>query len=183
MPARHVDAGSNVRWSRMLALAALGFGAMSGCQSSDNHAPRPSVPLTTAGASAEGSLSLNLTVGGGFRFGMVAYDIGGNGFHKVGSVDASGSSTLSTVIGGIPIGGGYLLGVTAQDEDKKLLPCAGSASFDVTSNATVPVPVHLICHEVAKVVPSVPVPPWLRFVIAALLVLAGVSLLRTRRAA
>jgi hypothetical protein len=150
------------------------------CQSTDNNTAQATSP--PAAASNEGSFSIALTLGGGFKFASVAYDVSGNGFHRAGSIDVGGSSVLSTVIGAIPFGTGYTLQLTAQDADGKLMPCTGSAAFDITSAATVSVPVHLTCHQVATTTPppSVPVPAWARFALAALLLGAGASLARGR---
>jgi hypothetical protein len=117
---------------------------------------------------------MQLMLPSGFRFDSVSYDISGNGFHRAASVDVSASSTFSTVVGGIPLGHGYLAQLTTQDVEHRLTPCVGSAPFDVTSAATVAVPVHLTCSEVPKApVASVPVPRGASYLLAGLLLLAG----------
>jgi hypothetical protein len=124
---------------------------------------------------------MSLTVGGGIQLGEVSYDISGNGFHKTGTINAAASSTLSTVIGGIPFGTGYQLQLTAQDVGHKLAGCTGSAMFDMPSASVVEVPVHLICHEQPCVaVQAVPVPPWARFIIGAALLAVGAGAARRR---
>ena len=108
-------------------------------------------PTGGGGDTDIGSFSMNLTVGSAVRFGEVSYTVSGNGFQKAGTVNVAGSSTVSTIIGGVPFGSGYVVQLTAQDLDHKLTPCTGSATFDVQSAALVQVPVHLICHEVPVV--------------------------------
>ena len=98
----------------------------------DKTAPGPGAG---AGAPHTGSVTMSLPLRGGSRFGQVGYDVSGNGFHKADSVDTAASTTVSTVIGGIPFGTGYLLKLTAQDADHRLTPCVGSASFDIASRA------------------------------------------------
>ena len=121
-----------------------------------------------------GSVSLSLTLGGGYQFSQVLYDISGNGFHKADAINVATSTSISTIVGGIPFGSNYLLKLTAQDTDHKLTPCQGMASFTVSSAATVPVPVHLTCREVVAPPPAaVPVPLWASFLLGAFLLGAG----------
>src|SRR4051794_112888 len=83
----------------LVCLLALGVGAsFYGCSSE---------PLGNAGAEQVGSLGLNLDVGSGVTLNAVTYTITGNGFSKTGTIDVSGSSTISGTIGGIPAGNGY----------------------------------------------------------------------------
>ena len=128
-----------------------------------------------------GSFSLSLTLGGGAPISEVSYDVSGNGFHKAGVIDVAASTTVATVIGGIPIGRGYLLQLTAQDTEHRLSGCTGSASFDIPTATTVPVPVHLSCHELPAAPQPVPVPRWASFALAALLLAAGGRISRRRR--
>jgi hypothetical protein len=80
------------------------------------------------------------------------------------------------------VGTGYLVRLTAQDTAHKLTGCAGSASFDIQGATTVPVPVHLICHEVPAAAPTaVPVPRWATFMITALLLSLGALAVRRDR--
>jgi hypothetical protein len=78
-------------------------------------------------------------------------------------------------------GSAYALELTAQDVDHKLMPCTGSATFDIHSAEIVPVPVHLTCHEIpAAEVHPVPIPPWAGISLAALLLALGVVAVRRR---
>jgi len=141
----------------------------------------PLGPGPTGGDTDIGSFSMNLTVASAFRFGEVSYVVSGNGFSKTGSINVAGSSTVSTIIGGVPFGSGYTVQLTAQDLDHKLTPCTGSAMFDIRSAAIAQVPVHLICHEIpATQVQAVPVPPWAGIALAALLLALGVIAVRRR---
>jgi len=140
----------------------------------------PVVP--PAGGGDVGSFSVSLTVGGAFRFDSFSYDVSGNGFHRAGTVNVAASTTVASVIGGIPFGTGYQLQLTMQDVDHKLTPCTGSSTFAITSTGTIPVPVHLTCHEVPVAPPvAVPVPRWASVAFAALLVGVGSLALRRRR--
>src|SRR5262245_11271320 len=96
------------------------------------------VPVTPS-PSDVGSFQMSLTVGGGVQLSDVNYDISGNGFHKAATINVANSATLSTVIGGIPFGTGYLLQLTAQDAGHKLAGCTGSATFDIPSATIVQV--------------------------------------------
>jgi hypothetical protein len=141
----------------------------------------PVAPGTPAADGDVGSFSMNLTLGGALQINEVSYDLSGNGFHKTGSLNVAGSSSLSVVIGPIPVGTGYVVQLTAQDAAHKLTGCAGSASFDIRSATTTQVPVHLTCHEVPAPAPAaVPVPRWATFMITALLLSLGAAALRRR---
>jgi hypothetical protein len=155
------------RWLALLAGVAL----LASCESSPNGSG-----AEPGGADPDvGSFSMQLKVGGSFHFSQVNYTVSRSGFQKTGSVDVSGSSTVATVIGGIPLGTGYALQLTAQDTDHKLMPCAGSATFSLTSAATVAVPVDLVCHEVPKTTTAiVPVPRWATIALAGLLLAFGI---------
>jgi len=138
-------------------------------------------PGPAGGETGVGSFSMSLTLGGGYRIGDVGYDVSGNGFHKAGVINAAASTTVSAIVDGIPFGAHYLLQLTAQDVDHKLGGCTGSASFDVTSAAVVPVPVQLTCHQL-RPVQAVPIPRWASLVLAALLLgLGAVGQLPTAR--
>jgi hypothetical protein len=127
-----------------------------------------------------GSVALSLTRAGGYRWNEVGYDVSGNSFHQAGAINVGTSTTISTIIGAIPFGSGYLLKLTAQDVDHKLTPCVGTTSFDIATTATVPVPVHLTRREIPAT-QSVPVPPWASVLLGGVLAAAG-SLTVPRRA-
>lgn len=171
--------------SLLVAAAFAGLAAASCAPLPDDAGASPPDPrITTPGdghpGEGVGSFSMSLTLGGRFRFGDVGYDVsGGSGFHKAGTIDAAGSATISTIIGGIPFGTGYVVRLTAQDIDHALMPCTGSSAFDVASPATVPVPVHLTCREIRAV--PVPVPPWATAAFAALLLVLGARALGRQR--
>jgi hypothetical protein len=141
-------------------------------------------PAVTSGNPPEeyGSFSVSLSVGGKYTFSQFSYDVSGNAFHKADTLDVSASTTVSAVVGGIPFGSGYQLKLTAQDDGHKLTPCMGTASFDITSPTTVPVPVTLNCREIPALTAAVPVPPWTKLLLGALLLALGARLVRARRA-
>jgi hypothetical protein len=140
-----------------------------------------SVPVAPGEPGDVGSISMALTVGGGVQINQISYAISGNGFQKAGTIDVSASTTVTTTIGGIPVGVGYQVQLTAQDVAHKLLGCAGAATFDVLGAATVPVPVHLTCHEAPRApAAAVPVPGWARAAMAGLLLGLGLVVLRRR---
>ena len=172
----------------VFAACALAAGGLAGCAGPDAAAGpddpggAPVVPGTPGGDTGVGSFSMQLTVGGGIRFDQVSYDVSGNGFHKAGTIDVAASNVISTVVGGVPFGSGYVLQLTTQDVDRKLTPCTGMATFDIPGAATVPVPVRLICHELAApTAQAVPVPRWSTLMVAALLLTLGMHAVRRRR--
>jgi hypothetical protein len=171
--------------ARLWRACVAGLVLLAGCEAAPDGAAeapgaRGQIPGDQAGGANVGSFSMSLTIGGGYRFAEVRYDVSGNGFHKAGTIDAVDSTTVSAIVDGIPFGTGYLLQLTAQDVDHKLAPCTGSAMFDVTSPATVPVPVHLACHQLPQV-QTVPVPRWATFVLAGALLALGAAGSRRRK--
>jgi hypothetical protein len=154
--------------------------ALAACQ------PPPSMSTSTppgAGGTEVGTVSFELTLGGGYTIASVTYDISGNGFHSSADVSVANSATFRTIVGGIPFGTGYTAKLTVQDTDHRLLPCQGSSSFDVTSAGTTPVVVHLACKPVPTTTPpppAVPVPRAATWALGALLLALGGR--RVRRA-
>jgi hypothetical protein len=145
--------------------------------------PAASPPAPPSETNEElGSFTVALTVGSGYRFNTATYELSGNGFQKTGSIDVTSSTQVATVVGGIPFGAGYLLKLTAQDLDRKLTPCTGTATFDVTGAVTVPVPVRLTCHELPAT-QAVPVPRWAIVPLGGLLLALGLAILGDRRRA
>ncbi len=115
-------------------LLALGASApLDGCSS--EHSGSSDVENT-------GSLGLSLQVGPGVTLNAVTYAITGNGISKSGTIDVSGTSTISGTIGGIPAGTGYTLTLTAKSTDGATT-FTGSATFDVTAGKTTAVTIHL----------------------------------------
>lgn len=150
--------------------------ALSACEPAPGVAPGGSA---TPGP-AVGSIALELTTSGGLRFAEVSYDIHGNGFHRAATFDVANSTTISAIVGGIPVGTGYGVRLTAQDVAHQLTGCQGEATFDVASATTVAVPVHVTCRAAAVEPPPPPSVPVPRPAVAAL---AGLLLaLGSRRA-
>jgi hypothetical protein len=94
-----------------------------------------------------GSVRLALQLASGTSFATASYAITGPGtFDKAGTIDIANTTTVSAVVGGIPAGVGYLLGLTATSTDGAI-QCGGSASFDVRARTTTAATVSLSCHE------------------------------------
>jgi len=118
----------------LVCLLALGSSALlNGCSSE---------PLSNGSVEQSGSLGLNLQAAPGVTLNAVAYSITGNGFSKTGSIDSSGSPTISGTIGGIPAGKGYTITLTATSVEGTTT-FSGSATFDVTAGGTTAVTIHL----------------------------------------
>jgi hypothetical protein len=176
--------GSSFRWLLAGLLLLAGCEGAAGSSTAPVAGVRGEDPGAAGGDTDVGSFSMSLTLAGGYRFGEVGYDVSGNGFHKTGAIPVAASTTVSAIVDGIPFGTGYLLRLTAQDADRKLAPCTGSASLDVTSPAVVPVSVHLTCHEARRVqaVP-VPIPRSASLILAGLLLAIGTLAARRRAGA
>jgi hypothetical protein len=164
--------------SRLAGPVLAGLALLAGCASTPNE---PAAPASQGPDPSVGSFSMDLTLGGGYKFSQIGYDVSGNGFHKTGTVDVAASTTVSTVVGGIPLGTGYKLQLTAQDTAHKLTPCVGSATFSITGGGTIAVPVHLTCHEAPPAsTTAVPVPRWATAVLGGLLFGLGIAGARRR---
>ena len=128
----------------MLALGFCGFTALSGI----GCAPRGTGP-TAVQNDRTGSATIALQLAGGLTINTVTYSITGPaGFTKSGSIDVSHSTTVSTVIGGLPAGNGYGITLTGTATDG-VSSCLGSGTFNVTAGAVTAVSVVLDCHQAA----------------------------------
>ena len=123
------------------ALFLIGAGAaLAGC---GEHTP------STADTAQLGSVNLAL-VTGGVTLASVSYTITGpNAFAKTGAINVAASTTLSTVIGGLPVGKGFTIALSATSTDGATA-CGGSGSFDVTAGTVASVTVALDCHQSAR---------------------------------
>src|SRR6478609_9328609 len=72
-----------------------------------------SQPLGNGGEQEAGSLGLPLQAAQGVTLNSVTYSITGNGFSKSGTIDTSGTPTISGTIGGIPAGKGFTIALSA----------------------------------------------------------------------
>ena len=128
----------------MLALGFCGFTALSGIACS----PRGTGPAVVQD-DGTGSATIALQVAGGLTINTVTYSITGPaGFTKSGPIDVSHSTTVSTVIGGLPAGNGYSITLNATATDG-VSSCLGSGTFNVTAGAVTAVSVVLDCHQAA----------------------------------
>jgi len=93
-----------------------------------------SEPIRDGSVEQVGSLGFNLEAHrGDAEFGHL--HISGNGFSKTGTIDTSGSPTLSGTIGGIPAASGYTITLTATSLDAGQ-SFVGSATFNVVARKT-----------------------------------------------
>jgi hypothetical protein len=134
----------------------LGSGVLacgSGSAESASDAPVADTPSNDPGPS--GSVSLELTAGQA-NLSAVTYTIVGGQFHTSGTLDVSHSTRISGTIAGIPFGTNYALTLNALSADGSTT-CNGSAAFDITSPAPVPVSVLVSC-KVQNLVAATPAP-------------------------
>jgi hypothetical protein len=92
-----------------------------------------------------GSVSLALTTQGGVTFDSFNYSITGPSFTKSAPIGIQNSTTVSAVIGGIPVGTGYTIALTGESQSPKA-NCSGSAAFSVSAGAVTPVPIAIACR-------------------------------------
>src|SRR5215468_8462843 len=95
----------------------------------------------------EGSVGFALELAPGLTLDSVSYQVTGpGGFSTSGTIDTRNSTKISAVIGGLPVGTGFNLTISATLSDGSTT-CSGSALFDVIAGATTQVSIHLQCHE------------------------------------
>lgn len=131
-----INAGLVTRLGKVPLLFLLALSAsvpLEGCSSE---------PLDGGRAEQIGTLGLNLNVAPGVTLDSVTYTITGNGFSKTGSIDVSGTATISGTIGGIPAGSDYIITLTSTSRDGGAT-FTGSARFNVTAGGTTSVTIHL----------------------------------------
>jgi hypothetical protein len=103
--------------------------------------------LATDG-SRSGSVDVAL-LAGAVTLASVSYTITGpNGFGTSATINVASSSTISTIIGGVPAGNGFTIVLSATGTDGATT-CGGSGTFNVTAGAVAKVNVTLDCHEPA----------------------------------
>ena len=128
----------------MLALGFCGFTALSGIGCSPRGTDASAVQNVRTGGA-----TIALQIPGGLTVNTVTYSITGPaGFSTSGSIDVSHSTTVSTVIGGLPAGNGYGITLNATATDG-VSACLGSGTFNVTAGAVAAVSVVLDCHQAA----------------------------------
>ncbi|MEI9937369.1 MAG: phosphoesterase [Pseudomonadota bacterium] len=132
--------------SRVSILALTGVGACAGvvgCSGNDSSTTAETSPSD----GKSGEIGLALDVGGGVTINTASYTIvGPNGFTKTGTIDLSAATAFSATIGGIPVGNGYSISLSATATDGTT-NCGGSATFNVTARTTTNVTVSLDCHQ------------------------------------
>jgi len=94
---------------------------------------------------ATGSVGLEL-VTGGVTIAQIGYTIvGPKGYRASDSIDAQNSTTISSLIGGIPAGAGYTITLSTIDVFNPAIICSGSAAFDIVAGMTSSAQVHITC--------------------------------------
>lgn len=100
--------------------------------------------------SAVGAVNLELQLAPGLQLNSLNYVITGpNAFSRTGTLNLASSSTLSGLIGGIPVGNGYTITVSGTASDGATT-CGGMASFNVSAGGVTVAVLRLMCREPAR---------------------------------
>src|SRR5262245_13038378 len=92
----------------VLALGLFGVTSLAACGEDKSGAPAP------GSEASAGSVDLALQLPDGDIINSASYTITGpNGFAKTGTINLSQSNTLTAVIGGLPVGTGYSITISA----------------------------------------------------------------------
>jgi hypothetical protein len=96
----------------------------------------PSASSVTDAAAAEeespaGTVSLQLVLPGGEQIASVAYDLTNGTNRYAGTASAVVADTIAVVIGGVAVGGGYTISITATSNDGTIT-CTGSHGTGVS---------------------------------------------------
>jgi hypothetical protein len=120
-----------------------------------------------------GEVSLQLRIPEGFRFSVFNYDIAGPSFHTSGQLKTATSTTISGLITEIPAGTGYVVTLTAIDDDHTV-GCRGTSNMSVVAGVTTTVDVPVSCKLASRSQP-VPNSPFAVLALGALLVSLGAA--------
>ena len=122
----------------MLALGICSVGSLTGC--GDNGA-------TAESPGSTGEVGLSLQLPNGTEIQSASYSITGPmGFIRNGAIEASGSTGLTAIIGGIPAGAGYQISIIAMTSDGSTT-CTGTTTFDINAKVTTSAVVPMTCLE------------------------------------
>src|SRR5580698_5721870 len=101
----------------------------------------------TASQESVGEVGFKLTLPGGETVNTVSYAITGpNGFTESNSVPVQNSTTISFLVGGIPVGNNYSVTISGTSTDGSVT-CSGSATFSVVAHTTTTVTDILQCTQ------------------------------------
>src|SRR5271167_4767042 len=105
-------------------------------------------PAPGAGSQANvGEVGFKLTLPGGETINTVTYTITGpNAFTETNSVPVQNSTTISFLVGGIPVGNNYSVTISGTSVDGSVT-CSGSATFSVVAHTTTTVTDTLQCTQ------------------------------------
>ena len=93
-----------------------------------------------------GSVAMQLTLPDGSQIAAIEYSITGNSISPItGSVPVGNSTTVAFQVGGIPVGTGYTLALTATTSTGQA--CSGSAIFDIVAGQVNAVSVAINCGQ------------------------------------
>jgi hypothetical protein len=135
--------GSVVRSAAIAAVAAV-IVLASACverPGSDGAATGPDATVQ----SATGTVGAELTLPGGEHLGTVAYTLTNGTSTYTGTVDVSGQSSATFVVGNVASGDAYLLRLNAVSDDMAVSCSGTSPPFSVSDRATTMVLVQLVC--------------------------------------
>jgi hypothetical protein len=157
--------------------------AFAGCGSNGNSADSATettaVQPPTPEADETGSLSFALSTPDGVTFDSFDYVIVGPGVQKTGKVDVSNSTTVSTLVDGLPPAASYTVTLSGSSAPPDNANCSGSAQFSINAGETTDVPVPVRCHLDGAGAP-VPVPPLATVALGLALFAAGARQRRQR---
>jgi hypothetical protein len=129
----------NKRTSLVL-LALCAGGALAGCGANTPN----SAPVAADGT--VGSVALALQLAPGVAINTFSYSITGPSA-RMGTINVSGASTVSTLVSAIPAGTGYSVALSGTSADATTTCTGASGAFNVMPSATTPVTVAIECNR------------------------------------
>ena len=113
----------------------------------------PAIVLLILGCSSEGdkpdpntgSVTLALQ-SNGVQLTHITYTITGVGFTRISDVNVEHSTTISALIGGLPVGS-YQVELQATDAQDPTIACTGSGAFQIFAHETTSTRVNLYCSK------------------------------------
>jgi hypothetical protein len=134
-----------MRITRGVVFFSLSAAVASAVACSTGSHPSPTSSVGPTGEDGTGTVGMQFTLPGGEQISVVSYTLTNGVNSYSGTVDVSGSSTISFVVGNVASGSGYSLKLSAFSVDHTAVCTGTSAPFSVSNRTTTAVNVDLAC--------------------------------------
>ncbi|MEN9580756.1 MAG: hypothetical protein RJA70_3765 [Pseudomonadota bacterium] len=105
-----------------------------------------SSPAETEDDTIVGEVEFALNLGHEIDLASVHYDVSGNGYSRSGDVNVQKSRVLRFQLGGLPVGEGFVITLSALGAKDPEITCSGSSTFDIQRGQLTRTSVTLTCR-------------------------------------